>query len=117
MSDIEGNLVAGLRAERDYERAERNKVYAERNRLVAALSKHYPLGSHLCRDESPHAEAEWLNIVCIHLPTGQATWHIHDRELPLFAHLPMRPAHWDGHSTEEKYERVAALPFFPGSGL
>lgn len=93
-------------------RAAKDAAYAERDRLVAALSKHYPVGSHLCRHEGGDWEDDWRNVVCIHLPTGQATWHIHDSELPWFTHLPMRAAHWDGHSTEEKYRRVNALPYF-----
>jgi hypothetical protein len=92
--------VAGLEAQK-------NAAYAERDRLVAALSKHYP--AHLCRHEGTDWEDEWRYIVCIHLPTGQATWHIHDSELPWFSHLAYGAAHWDGHSTEEKYARLAAL--------
>lgn len=84
-------------------------AYSERNKLVALLAATYD--SHLCKHD-PNDEAwdkEWMNIVCIHLPTGQATWHIHDSEMPLFSFLKERPNHWDSHSTEEKYERVALL--------
>lgn len=91
-----------------YMKAEKDKAYAERDRLVAALSKQYP--SHLAWHVEPEWEDDWRNIVCIHLPTGQATWHIHDAELPLFGHLTRENGHWDGHSTEEKYERVGRLP-------
>ena len=84
-----------------------DQVYAERDRLVAALSKLLP--SHLSRHEGDDWEDDWRNIVCIHLPAGQATWHIHDSELPWFSHLLERDGHWDGHSTAEKYERLAKL--------
>jgi hypothetical protein len=87
--------------------AEKNAAYAERNRLVVALSKVYP--SHLCRHESGEWEDDWRNIVCVHLPTGQATWHIHDSEIDLFEHLPWGKNHWDGHTVEEKYARLKAL--------
>lgn len=40
---------------------------------------------------------EWP-VVFIELPTGQVSWH-----------LPQHGEAWDGHSTEEKYERVHAL--------
>jgi len=92
------------------------EVYSERNRLVSALSKLFE--SHLCRHPNSDTswEDNWRNIVCIHLPTGQATWHIHDDDLLLFAHLVQQdevrgatPNHWDGHTTEEKYKRLAAL--------
>jgi len=84
-------------------------AYHERDMLVAALSAIYP--SHLCRH--PDADADWDDdwrwIVCIHLPTGQATWHIHASELPLFSHLVRDENHWDGHTTEEKYRRLLEL--------
>ena len=82
-------------------------VYAERDRLVAALSKCYP--AHLCRHQADDWEDDWRNIVCIHLPTGQVTWHIHDGELGWFKHLRLELAHWDGHDTDEKYARLARL--------
>lgn len=88
----------------------KDEAYKERNVLVAALSKQYY--SHLCRH--PETDTAWENdwrwIVCIHLPTGQATWHIHDTELGLFNHLDRGVNHFDGHSTEEKYLRVNKLP-------
>lgn len=84
-----------------------NEVYRERDQLVAALSKHYP--SHFAIDETE--KPEWRHVICVHLPTGQATWHIHESELELFEHLAERdrPQHWDGHDTDEKYRRVGAL--------
>lgn len=83
-------------------------VYAERDRLVAALSKVFP--SHLARHTGDAWEDDWRTIVCIHLPTGQATWHVHDSERPWFAHLAEEPDHWDGHSTGEKYARLEQIP-------
>lgn len=86
-----------------------DNVYTERNRLVAALSKLFP--SHLM----PHTgneewNEEWNTVVCIHLPTGQVTWHVKTSEINLyFSHLTMTANHWDGHDTEEKYRRVDNL--------
>lgn len=86
----------------------RDRAYAERDRMVAALSKLFP--AHLARHTDPDWEDDWRTIVCVHLPTGQATWHIHDSERPWFRHLwPDPDCAWDGHSTDEKYERLAAL--------
>lgn len=79
-------------------------VYAERDRLVSALSKLYP--AHLRRHEGGVWDDDWRNVVCIHLPSGQVSWHIPDRELELFAHLAMKEDDYDGHDTEEKYERL-----------
>lgn len=84
-------------------------AYGERNALVVALSKLFPasLERHPAEEEW---DDDWRWIVFIDLPTGQATWHIHDIELPYFAHLARDTGRkWDGHSTPEKYARLAAL--------
>ena len=88
---------------------EKDTAYGERDRLVAALSKLFV--SHLCQHpaEDTTWEDGWQTIVCVHLPAGQATWHIHDSELSWFGHLSQRPSHWDGHDTEEKYGRLGEL--------
>lgn len=88
---------------------DKNDAYAERNKLVCALSKLFPasMGKH---DENDTTwQREWMNIVYIQLPTGQVSWHIHEDLLPLFAHLENKSIKWDGHSTEEKYERLSSL--------
>ena len=51
----------------------------------------------------------WHNCIYIDLPTGQVSWHIHDREMVQFSHLPSYEGEWDGHDTPEKYRRLAAL--------
>lgn len=88
-------------------RQERDGAYAERNRLVAALAKVFPA----CRAETEIEgwEPDWRWCVFVTLPTGQASWHIHESELPAFAWLPIEANPWDGHTTEEKYQRLAAL--------
>ena len=80
-------------------------LYTERNRLVAALSGLFP--AHLMLDLA--ADEPWATLVCIHLPAGTATWHIPPWDLPFFAHLEYAPHHWDGHSTQEKYDRLQSL--------
>lgn len=111
--------------------AQKDGAYRERDALVAALSTLFP--SHLSRhpDEDATWDDDWRWIVCVHIPTlvdvggavaqaagldsrwqpknQQVTWHIHDSELPMFSHLTPSMNHWDGHSTEEKYRRLAAL--------
>jgi hypothetical protein len=96
------NYIANLKAQKD-------NAYWERDQLVAALSKVYPAHLAWHPEDDKSWEDDWRNIVCVHLPTGQATWHIHDREVPWFDHLVRLPAHWDGHTTEEKYDRLAAI--------
>lgn len=88
-------------------RCRKDNAYAERNRLVAVLAGMYPSG--LARTAIAGWDPEWHNAVYIDLPTGQASWHYHDSHHFLFAHLPPYGGKWDGHTTEEKYERVARL--------
>lgn len=92
----------------------KDAAYSERDKLVAALSKMWP--SHLMRhwpEDDPNWEPEWLNVVCVHLPTGRATWHIHISELTWFEHLnssTLKPHEYDHHTTPEKYLRLFNLP-------
>lgn len=67
--------------------------YETRNAYVmmALLAAHwldYPSGIRI-----DPKEPEWP-CAFIELPTGQVSWH-----------LPQHPVEWDGHSTEEKYDR------------
>lgn len=84
-----------------------NAAYAERNKLVAYLASQFPSG--IKRTEIAGWDAEWHGCVYIDTPVGQMSWHYHDREADLFAHLPPYDGEWDGHTTEQKYERLAAL--------
>jgi hypothetical protein len=84
-----------------------NSAYTERNRLVALIASLYPSG--IKKTDIPGWDEEWHGCVYIDLPTGQASWHYHDSEAWMFRHLPRYEAEWDGHTTDEKYDRVAAL--------
>ena len=86
--------------------AQIDAAYAERNRLVALLATLFPTGT--ARPEIPGWDPEWLGCVYIDFPWGQASWHFHDRDAPLFSHLPEYEGTWDGHTTEEKYAAIAA---------
>ena len=82
-----------------------NQVYNERDRLVALISSIYP--SHLAIDEG--SEEGFKYVVYIQTPEGQLSWHIADEELVLFGHLKVKDNDWDGHTTEEKYDRIQHL--------
>jgi hypothetical protein len=86
----------------------RDYAYHERNMVVAALAKLFPSGT--ARTAIEGWGSEWHGCVYIDLPTGQVSWHYHDREAYLFGGLPPYTKPWDGHTTEEKYRRLAALP-------
>jgi len=93
------------------EREAKNYAYAERNKLVAFLARLYPSG--IKRTDIDGWDPAWHNCVYVDLPTGQASWHYHDSDAALFSDLPAYGAEWDGHSTPEKYERVARLAAIP----
>ncbi|HET9890610.1 MAG TPA: hypothetical protein VFQ42_08930 [Mycobacterium sp.] len=57
-----------------------------------ALKLGYPAGIRI-----DPAEPEWP-VAYIELPAGQVSWH-----------MPQHPAEWDGHSTDEKYRRIATM--------
>jgi predicted Holliday junction resolvase-like endonuclease len=90
----------------------KNNAYKERNKVVAALA-------HICCHvlclpvyvtwhDGAEWEDDWRTVLFIQLPTGQASWHFHDSEKDLLENLPHRRVIWDGHTTEEKYQRLAA---------
>ncbi len=84
-----------------------NAAYRERAQLVALLAALYP--SHIGHND-PN-EPEWA-VVTIELPTGQACWHVAPDDMPLFSHVQRTSRicrGWDGHTTEEKYERIRGL--------
>ena len=85
--------------------AARDAVYTERNRLVAFLASIYPSG--VKKTAIPGWDEAWHNCVYIDFPIGQASWHYHNDEAHLFAQLPPYESEWDGHTTEEKYERLS----------
>ena len=96
---------------RDKALKEKDVAYSERNKMVCFISMLYP--SHLKRhpDADTEWENDWRNIVCIHAPAGQLTWHIHDSETQGFSHLNIKPdpfelCVYDGHSPDEKYQRL-----------
>jgi hypothetical protein len=112
-------LIAALAAQRAAEAVEQMRVrkdaaYTERNRVVAALAKLFPSGTK--QTDIPGWSEDWHGCVYIDLPTGQVSWHYHDSQAPLFADLPPYRGEWDGHTTELKYERLAALAAIPPSG-
>jgi len=109
VANVRLNSRADLDCDHYRDRSEKMEVardgaYTERNRLVALLACLFPSG--VKRTAIPGWDEAWHGCVYIDLPTGQASWHFHDSEKHLFAHLPPYDGEWDGHTTEEKYERL-----------
>ena len=99
--------IEELEAELDDMRARKDGAYRERNMLVALLAACCPSG--IKETAIPGWHEEWHGCVYIDLPTGQASWHYHDSQADLFAHLPAYDGEYDGHTTEQKYQRIAEL--------
>jgi hypothetical protein len=92
-----------------------SQAYYERNRVLAAfvriaMGKGYRawLGLHEQTAGDLAWSPEWRYVVYLELPTGQVSWHIHERDRPMFGYLRLEKRFWDGHSTDEKYGRLAA---------
>src|SRR6202000_2704208 len=94
--------------QRNAAQVERDKAYRERAQLVAHLSANYPAEV----VEAPGALADPWPVVYVDTPSGQMTWHITRADLDLFSHLrrviDAAPG-WDGHTTDEKYQRLTEL--------
>lgn len=97
--------VQRLTTAKDEAYAERNKLVAWLARAAAAFGWRAGVGQHPATDTT--WEADWRTIVFIDTPAGQLSWHFHDSEKPLLWGLPVYLDAWDGHSTTEKYERLA----------
>jgi hypothetical protein len=106
---MNGKVVEGVK---DME-TRKDAAYLERNQVVAALAKVFPSG--MARTAIEGWSEDWHGCVYIDLPTGQASWHFHDSQAYLFEGLPAYTKAWDGHTTEQKYGRLAALATMPAS--
>lgn len=84
------------------EEARVRDVYSERAELVAYLTRHHEW--HWSYDEKT---PEWP-IICIHTREGQMSWHISQDDAHLFGAATTHND-WDGHSSEEKYDRLRRL--------
>jgi hypothetical protein len=100
------SAIGALRLRRQKEVTD--AAYRERNQVVAALTEFakaqgWKVGFGKDLDaESP----EWSTVVFIETPKGQVSWHIHANDRNLFT-LKVDPEFkWDGHSTEQKYNRL-----------
>ena len=82
-------------------------AYMERNMLVAFLASMYPSG--IRRTNIEGWDPEWHGCVYIDTPAGQMSWHYHDSQAAFFEGLPPYTKEYDGHTTEQKYERLGEL--------
>lgn len=79
-----------------------DNVYRERARLVAFLAELF--------ETTTWIDPNWpeFRVVAVETPLGQMSWHIHPDDMDLFDD-DLTEGEWDGHTTEEKYDRLTAL--------
>lgn len=76
--------------------------YTERYSLVIAAiyiahEAGYPAGFGIDHESGPDMDG-YRVVAYVELPTGQVSWH-----------MPEHPTAWDGHTTEQKYERIRSF--------
>ena len=86
-------------------------AYHERNAVVAALIR--TNGWRCWITAADDAPGWWL--VYAETPAGQVSWHVSNDDVDLFSSwVPVTiETGWDGHTTEEKYRRLARLRSTP----
>ncbi|ADI05636.1 hypothetical protein SBI_02515 [Streptomyces bingchenggensis BCW-1] len=101
--------TATLRNRAERAEAERDEAYRERAHLLAWISALHPANAVI----TTAADIDELGWQLLYLLVGgwQMSWHIAPRDVGLFAHVEHVStsdprAQWDGHSTEQKYERM-----------
>jgi hypothetical protein len=84
-----------------------DEVYAERNAVVLAFAAMAEEGGWPVAQIVDPAQPDWP-VLLIATPYGQVSWHLKRSEMPDDI-PPARGWGWDGHTTQEKYERLARL--------
>ncbi|WP_327671865.1 MULTISPECIES: hypothetical protein [unclassified Streptomyces] len=107
--DAEEQLLAARTRVEEVE-TERDGAYRERAHLVALLAAMTP-GAVIA--PAPDVDEPGWQIAYLTIGGRQASWHISPRDAELFAaveHVEADDprAHWNGHTTEEKYTGIAA---------
>jgi hypothetical protein len=103
---VESVVKRAVLAEREACARETDIAYRERNQLVALLTILFPSGKAKTTIEG--WDEAWNGCVYIDFPWGQASWHYHRDDEEMFAHLRPYTKGWDGHTTQEKYSKIAA---------
>ena len=90
--------------------AARDGAYRERAQLVAWLAALHPA----VLAPAPDVDEPGWQILYLTAGGRQLSWHIAPADADLFGHVELvgaddPRAQWDGHTTEEKYERIQAL--------
>jgi hypothetical protein len=87
-----------------------DSAYRERAHLVALLAALYPA----VIAPAPDVDEPGWQIVYVDASGWQLSWHIAPSDADLFQHVPRvtnghPQAQWDGHTTEQKYDRIRRI--------
>ena len=91
-------------------RQEKDRAYEERNRVVAFAAKlavKLGFSAGVRHTDIKDWDPEWHGCCYIDIPQGQLSWHFHTSQTHLFQALPDYETPYDGHTSEQKYERIA----------
>lgn len=95
--------------QRDQARHNRNRAILERNLALAWLT-HTSIGADAHIMPASTRMVPGTAILCIHTFLGQLAWSIRGSELiDYFGHLSVKDCKWDGHTSQERTERLKAL--------
>lgn len=88
---------------------ERDGAYRERAQLLSWLAALHPSSTVITA--SPDVDEDGWQLLYLVAGGWQMSWHIHPDDAPLFRHVTVVDvtdprAQWDGHGTEQKYERM-----------
>lgn len=83
-----------------------DEAYYDRNQAVMMAAKLAAKLGYTVGVRPDEDEPGWT-LVYIELPTGQVSWHLPDAELTGL--WRSYESAWDGHTVEEKRERIAAF--------
>jgi len=99
--------VQRLRAELEQAHAERSAAYRECAYLLADFAARHQ--AHLAYSDP---DVPTWPVLMVEPDAGQMCWHINPDDLDLFDHVSWADPFaigWDGHTTEEKYQRLRQL--------
>lgn len=95
--------------------AERDGAYRERAQLLAWLATLHAPNAVLAPALDIDDEDGW-HLLFLTVAGRQMSWHIAPRDMDLLTHVERVDvadprAQWDGHTTDEKYQRIRTLPW------
>lgn len=110
VEDVADVRTALLRAEQ-----ERDGAYRERVHLLAWLATLYAPNAVLAPALDIDDEDGW-HLLFLTVAGRQLSWHIAPRDMDLLKHVERVDfadprAQWDGHTTDEKYQRIRTMPW------